>query len=206
MADKKIQVHFGQAMIDAFEAFAKKDIPTVAALEDDLAHVDVALRPTLARTLFGTRWMYKLGVAALVGGDERVAHIRAQLIDYGSMAEALLSDAVRHGIARGHLIGHAFRHSNPPTNTKALTWAGANVATEIRRRTFNWLILVAEEEGIVTPQLAKRLHSLRTLRNGVHLVELAAKNIAYTLKTAKKAHTTLSLTLNATRTWVTAHP
>lgn len=99
MSNKVIQEQFGQAIIDAMASFAKKDIKDVAALEaDEFSHVsDPAMRTALAETLYGTRWLYKLGLALLANNQEQFAHVRAQIIDYASVSEALRLYAVSSG-------------------------------------------------------------------------------------------------------------
>ena len=96
MANKPIQEQFGQEIILAMRNFAKADLNDVGAIEaNQLSHVgDASLRRTLAETLYGTRWIYKLGLALLVRDEEQLAHVRCQVIDYGSICEGILSDMI----------------------------------------------------------------------------------------------------------------
>jgi len=97
---KPIQEQFGAQVIDVFAAFARADLKTPAQLEaDEFSHVtDDSLRMALAQVLYGVRWIYKLGPALLTKDEERAAHVRAQIVDYASVCEGLLSYCVAHAI------------------------------------------------------------------------------------------------------------
>jgi hypothetical protein len=94
MADKPIQELSGTTIIDAVRDFARADIFDVPQIERQFfSHVaDAALRRTLVETLWGARWIYKLGLALLVQDEEQMAHVRCQVIDYRSVCEGLLHD------------------------------------------------------------------------------------------------------------------
>ena len=122
MPNKPIQEQFGEKVIEAFAEFARADLKTAAELRaDDFSHVsDAALRTSLAQVLYGARWVYKLGLALLTKDEERAAHVRAQVVDYASVCEALLSDCLAHAIRRGHTIGTDYQFSDPPRRRKPI--------------------------------------------------------------------------------------
>jgi hypothetical protein len=102
--DKPIQEQFGQQVIDAFAKFARSDLRSPADLAaNEFSHIsDASLRKHLSEVFYGVRWIYKLGLALLTKDEERAAHVRAQIVDYGSVSEGLLSHCVEHAIRNGH--------------------------------------------------------------------------------------------------------
>jgi hypothetical protein len=203
---KKIQEQFGQAMMTQVAIFAKTDIKSVAALAaNEYSHIaDADLRNALAQTHYGTRWLYKLGLALLVDGDESSAHVRTQIIDYGSVCESLLKDSVGHGIRGGHFTGIAHTTSQATRGGNSLNWN--NIDKTLKTRDYWWLIEVAQQERIVDAALAQELHRVRKMRNTVHLTYLAASNLRYVRSLAKRSLTTLSETIVATKAWKATHP
>lgn len=203
-----IQHQFGQAAIDAVTEFCRADIKDVAALEaDEFSHIrDVQLRRALARTFYGARWLYKVGLSLLIDGDEGTAHGRTQLIDYASVCEALLSDCILHGVTRGALIGQGYRTVDCKPPGKVINWNKGSKADKMSKRQFFWLIEVAGEEHIVAPHTKGMLTTLRDLRNTVHITKLAATNTKYYRTLCKSALTTARQTIDATKAWKLAHP
>lgn len=108
---KPIQEQFGESIIAAVHTFAEADMPSSHEIEKKyLFHIsDPKFRTTLAETLFGARWIYKLGLALLVEDEKQMAHVRAQLVDYCSVCEGVLSDVVLHGVAKNHFNGKCFQ-------------------------------------------------------------------------------------------------
>src|SRR5436309_3215232 len=124
MPDKPIQELFGQKVIEAFAAFARADLddPTVLAA-NSFSHVtDAQLRKELSQVFYGARWIYKLGLALLTRDEERAAHVRAQIVDYASVCEALLFYCLAHAIRKGHTIGTGYQWMDPNTKRKPLNW------------------------------------------------------------------------------------
>ena len=115
LAEKPIQEQFGQRVIDAFADFARSDLKAPAELAaDEFSHVtNPDLRQRLAEVFYGVRWIYKLGLAMLTEDTERAAHIRAQIVDYASVSEALLADCLAHAIRNGHTVGTAYTYKDP---------------------------------------------------------------------------------------------
>ena len=202
------QHQFGQAAIDSIIGFCRNDIPTVAHFENnDFAHIsDAQLRTAVAKTMYGARWLYKVGLSLLIDGDEAIAHVRTQVIDYGSVCEALLSDVVIHGISNGYFAGQIFRTASGDGNGRPINWGAGNMQSKVKKRSFYWLIEVAREEGILTPHEKGLLTRLRNLRNTVHITELATTNQNYYRTLAKDAYSTVHSTVAATRQWKNANP
>jgi hypothetical protein len=167
---KVIQEHFGDTIIGAVHSFADRDLKTVPELERDLfAHVTEAnLRRTLAETLYGARWIYKLGLALLVKDEKQLAHVRVQVIDYGSVCEGLLSNMIHHALSRGVMKGTKYQFNDTTNLRTPINWHVSDTALQLEKRSFHWMIVVAEEEGIIDRDLAHRLQNLRKERNTVH--------------------------------------
>ncbi len=207
MSDKKtVQLGLGEAVVMALNDFASMDIPPVEELETSLFRGvrDSSLRKKLAETLYGARWLYKLGLVTLATGERRAAHVRAQVIDYAAICEAVLVDAVAHGIAGAHLAGSVWNIRGGHT----VTWPTDE--TKIRRkirksRDFYWLIEVAHSEHILTEALAKRLHWLRKRRNRVHIAEMAAINERTYLSTSRDAYQVMHKCVGRVTRWMTLH-
>ena len=178
-----------------------------ALYNDELSHVtDNALRGALAKTMYGTRWLYKLGLSLLVDGDESIAHVRTQVIDYSSICEALLGDCILYGFNRNIFVGTAYQTVNNLRAGARINWNTGNKAIKLKNRTFYWLIEVAGDEGIVTSHLKRSLTQLRHLRNTVHITNLAANNRSYYRTLAKLSFTTVYNMIAATKAWKQAHP
>ncbi|WP_103333251.1 hypothetical protein [Pseudotabrizicola formosa] len=205
-----IQEQFGQAAINTFVDFCRADIRAVADLEAvEFAHVaDPALRRYLAQTHYGARWLYKLGLSVLVQGDESIAHVRTQVIDYGSICEALLSDCILHGIRGNAMTGTKYltKDGGPARAGNNIGWNAATAPAQITKRNFWWLIEVAGEEGILTPAQKGAVTKLRKLRNTVHITELATTQGHYYRTLAKLSLGTVQDVIAATRAYKVAHP
>lgn len=204
---KPIQEQFGQTIIDAVDTFARKDIPTVDDFTNTtFAHIhSPAFRRKIAETFYGARWIYKLGLALLVKDVERSAHIRAQILDYGAVCEGVLSDALMYAIAGGHMNGNQYMYSviGSTRHNHRINWNVQNKLRSLQERTFQWLIVVAQEEGIIDAALAGDLDKLRDARNGIHLGKSTPK--AY-LETSQKYYKVVLDSCSATRLWKAAHP
>jgi hypothetical protein len=201
---KPIQEQYGDAMLTALHAFCEADLDPVDQLEaSHFSHVDESgLRRALAETMYGARWIYKLGLALLVRDDKQLAHVRAQVIDYGSVCEGLLSSMIHHALQGGHTAGEKHKFSNTAKLTNPIKWSTGNKLPQLKNRSFHWLIEVAEDEKIVLPANAKRLHELRKNRNVVHV---RARTYKAYLGTSKKFYRVLSDTLDQTKAWKSLH-
>lgn len=207
MTNKIIQEQFGQEIIDAMARFAKRDIKDPAALAaDEFAHVaDDEMRKALAETLYGTRWLYKLGLALLANNHEQFAHVRAQIIDYASIAEALLADAIFQAYVKGKLAGPQWQLKYMRGATP-LVWNPVDPMETISHTTFEWRIAVANETGIINAGLVARLSGIRTRRNTVHLTAKVMAGVVYYAGLAKRSHEAMHETIRQTAAWVGANP
>ena len=197
---------FGERMIEAFTDFARADIGTPDELEQhEFAHVsDLRLRRALAQTYYGTRWLYKLGLALLTRNEERAAHVRAQILDYGSVCEGLLSHCVLHAVEHGHTVGQSYQFSDPDHQHRPISWA--NPLHQVSLRKFWWLVRISQEFGISTNQLSAELHWLRTERNSVHLRRRASQTQNAALRDSMRAFEIANRTIARTRHWKQQHP
>ena len=208
MAEKPIQEQFGQRVIDAFADFARSDLKTPTELaNDEFSHVtDATLRRRLSEVFYGVRWIYKLGLALLTEDTERAAHVRAQIVDYASVAEGLLADCLAHAIRHGHTTGVAYTYKDPDHQTRPIAWNPANPEPMLRRQSFWWFIRIAREFGIIREAQAGDLHWLRKQRNAVHLQERSALGRTAFLNQSRKAFTIATQTIRQTKAWKAAHP
>lgn len=202
---KVVQEKFGEAIIEAVDSFARKDLRTVDQLQlAEFAHVaDPQLRRALAETFYGARWIYKLGLALLVRDHEQMAHVRAQVLDYGAVCEGLLSDCLLHALDLGILAGQKYRYGDTAHLARPINWQVQSKLTQLRKQSFHWHIEVAEEENIVTAAVARKLHAMRTERNTIHLRERTYRAFVGTSRTLFE--TTMEV-IAATRAWRAAHP
>lgn len=207
MSNKKIQEQFGQEIIDAMARFAKKDIKTVTDLEaDEFSHVaDVDLRKALSETLYGARWLYKLGLALLANNQEQFAHVRAQMIDYASICEALLADVLVQAYKKGKITGTQSQWFDIKRKRK-LIWYATDPLKTVHATSFEWRIAVAHESAIIDSALAGELNKIRTRRNTVHLTLKVMMGVAYYAGLAKRTHEAMYKLITQTKTWVTANP
>lgn len=204
MADKPIQEQFGEAIINAVRSFARADLEDVPAIEQNyLRHMnDPELRHILAETFYGARWIYKLGLALLVRDNEQLAHVRAQIVDYGSVCEGLLYDMIHHALTKNIMIGTKHRFSNTATLSNPISWT-SGIEQNLKRQSFHWQINVAGDENIITTPLRDRLHVLRRDRNMVHL---KIRTYRAFLGASMSAFQVLLDTVDQTRTWKNGHP
>lgn len=168
---KIIQENFGEVVIQAIGQFAKADLPTVQYLEqNEFSHVaDANLKRALAETFYGARWIYKVGLALLVKDEEQMAHVRAQILDYGAVSEGLLSDVILHGITTNRMRGQKHRFQDTRQLRRPINWNVQNKLEQLTKQSFHWHIEVCLEENIIGNQIAARLHQMRAERNTIHL-------------------------------------
>jgi len=202
---KPIQEQLGESIIKAIHAFAEADMVTSHEIEATyLFHIsDPKFRTSLAETLFGARWIYKLGLVLLVENEKQMAHVRAQLIDYCSVCEGVLSDMIFHGVINNHFNGQCFRFHDFKKLNHPLDWSAAKRQKTIGTRSFAWLLAVAHEEKIITKLLYDSLDWLRKERNAVHL--RARSFHAYLDKSHSAFHHMRDL-FKQTQVWKHQHP
>ena len=204
MKRKPIQESFGESIILAIHGFAESEMDDVKTNEKKyLSHVDDAkFRQTLAETLFGARWIYKLGLALLVKDEKQMAHVRAQLIDYCSVCEGVLSAMVAHGVSKNHFQGNCYQFHDFKKLTGQLNWTPANFKKTLETRSFAWLLAVAYEEKIITHLLFQGLDWMRKERNSVHL---RARSYSAYIGKSHSAFQHMSELFKQTRTWKKSH-
>jgi len=123
---KSIQEHFGQSVINSFVEFCRSDIPSASTLENQkFDHIDDPdLKKYLSQTYYGARWVYKIGLGLLSEGDEAISHVRTQVIDYGSICEAVLADCILFGINSSTLGGDKYLFSDCNPKGKKMLFVG----------------------------------------------------------------------------------
>jgi hypothetical protein len=206
MADKPIQEQFGERVIGAFAEFARADLEDPDTLEkQSFSHVrDARLRKELAQVLYGARWFYKLGLALLTKDEERAAHVRAQIVDYASVCEALLSYCIAHAIRGGHTKGNSYQWADPDIKKKQITWQPAQVEKILARQSLWWLVRIAGYFGIISVALGDDLNWLRNQRNTVHLRQRVALGRTAFLNQSKRAFEITVEVVQATKIWKAA--
>lgn len=168
------------------------------------SHVgDAQLQKVLAETLYGARWIYKLGLALLVRDVEQMAHVRQQVVDYGAVCEGLLSDMIHHNISSSRMTGQKYKYSNITHLQGPINWGVTDTLSRISRQGFYWLIEVAHEESIISDRMEKRLHKMRTERNTVHL---RARTYQTFIKTSRSLYQTMYDLVVETQAWKAANP
>jgi len=202
---KQIQEGFGQTIIDAIRSFARADLEDADSLESSLfAHVsEPKLRRNLAETLYGARWIYKLGLALLVKDEEQLAHVRTQIVDYSAACEGLLSPMLHHALSKQILSDRKHLFNDTQQLKKPINWNVSKRLEQLKKRSFHWMIEVAEDERIISSQLARNLHRMRQSRNTVHLRE---RNQRAFLGTSKTLFQTVLDCCTETKAWKTANP
>lgn len=185
---KQIQEGFGETIIDAIRSFARADIEDADSLEGSLfTHIsEPDLRKNLAETLYGARWIHKLGLALLVKDEEQLAHVRTQVVDYSAVCEGLLSSMLHHALIRQILNGRKYQFNDTQRLARPINWNVSNTLNQLKRRSFYWMIEVSAEERIISTTLAQHLHAMRQLRNTVHLRERNQRAFLGTSKTLFK--------------------
>lgn len=198
-----IQKQFGDVVINAFADFARSDLKSPEDYRDnDFAFVDDRkLRENLAEVFYGVRWIYKLGLALLTKNAERAAHVRAQIVDYASVVEALLSYCIGHAIEYGHTTGTGFNFDDPVSRKKPIKWIKTNPEPQLRKRSLWWLVKVSREFGIISHQLETEVDWLRKQRNTVHLRQRSSLGRTAYLNQSKRAFDACIMTIQATRRW-----
>lgn len=208
MAVKFVQQEFGQAVIDKIHRFAEADIPTVQQIYSQIfPHVDDHdTRQALADTMYGARWLYKLGFAVLVQDEKQFAHVRSQVIDYASVCETLLGEMIIHGVQNNLFNGQQYKFSNAH-RTKRIYWNRVNdIRKKVRSLPFWWRIEVAGEEGIIEPRSVIGLNKLKNRRNTVHLSEKIRQGVKYYIGLSSSAYNVCDRVIDQTRRWKQTNP
>ena len=203
MAKYTVQTELGDAMIRAIKAFALKDIESVEDLRNGIfSHIDnLNLKNEIAERMYGARWIYKMGLVVLAENQELQAHIRAQVMEYGSVCEGLLKDAISYGLSHNALHGTQ-KDFFDKKKIKPITWS-VNRESGVAKQNLSWLLLVATEEAIINQDLSKNLNKLRYARNKVH--PLNPGPVPY-LTSCKLFFESIRSTCEAIKIWKAANP
>lgn len=183
---RTVQIQLGNAVVDAIVKFVESDIETISALADGKFSFmkDGRLKNVVARSWWGTRRIYKLGLVTLADDEARFAHLRAQMEGYAAVAEALMFDALVYGAKNSKFTGTRWKYKSgdlkdgrPKATATEFDWT-QDVFLDARvlgglNRAFH-LRLVLEEEGVINHRLASKLKTLATQRNDIHLPNLVA--------------------------------
>lgn len=204
-----IQEKFGQVIIDGLTTFAQNGIPDPTKFDTNwFEHVqEKSVRDALCDTLYGARWIYKVGLALQVKDKELFAHVRSQVIDYVSVSETLLAEMIAHGHAKKKLTGKQWQFKDIPFNaadkpTKKIKWWNYTSSRHaVAKQTFKWYMVVAEEEKIIDSALAASLEKMRQFRNTVHITERASAAANYSLGSSAEAFKIMQNTINQTKSW-----
>lgn len=208
MAGHPIQEQFGSRVIEAFASFARDDLEDSTTLETTtFNHVsDRRLRKELSQVFYGARWIYKLGLALLTRNEERAAHVRAQIVDYAAVCEALLSYCVSHAIRNRCMSGALHLWQDPVGKTKPINWNVTSPDRQLSKQSMWWLIKVSQDSHIITAQLETELQWLREQRNTVHLRARASLGPTAFLNQSKRAFEATVNTVAQSKAWKAAHP
>ncbi|MBS1583025.1 MAG: hypothetical protein JST66_12575 [Bacteroidetes bacterium] len=190
--------------MDLVRDFALREVTPRAAMPlQDFPHIaNAELKEVLSDTLYGARWLYKLGLALFVQSPLINAHVRAQVIDYGAICEAILGDMVAQGIRLHGMRGDVYLSKLDPGGRigATLDWT-RDIEATLKKQNFFWLIRVARNEGMLDEDLKRRLDELRTHRNTVHLMEKARTDTNYVVNLSRRAFNTLLKTIEQTKAW-----
>ena len=203
LEDESIRVALGDRLMEAVKEFARRDMDSAVELENKYFRFvsDAPLRQEIAQTFYGARWLYKLGLALLAKDEEPGDHVRAQVTDYGAVAEALLSYAVAHAIKGERTQGNRYRYSDFVKLQKPIVWDVKHPEKDLASQTFAWLIAISFDFGIIHNDLKKELHWLREQRNSVHLRKLVAVGRQAFLSRSLRAFEAVVSTSKSCRAW-----
>ena len=208
---KPIQELSGERAIEAFADFARSDIPSIDELENGtFRHIkEPKLRRAIAQVFYGCRWIYKLGLVTLARDEERAAHVRAQIVDYASLCEAVLSYCNGHAIDQQYARGTAHLCVNPAEPVAAkkrpIDWRRASTDSILRKQSFWWHARIAREFGIIAQDLFDHLDWLRAERNAVHVRQRVALGATAYLNESRRAYQVLMDTAARTKLWMASH-
>lgn len=200
---KIIQEQFGEKVIEAFAEFARADLEQPKELEKStFSHVrDPELRLDLAQVFYGARWIYKVGLALLTRDEERAAHVRAQIVDYAAVCEALLSYCIAYAMRQGHVVGSDYEFDDLNRQTKPIRWNLKSPELQLAKRSLWWLARVSKDFGVIDGTLEAEVQWLREQRNTVHLRARASLGPTAYLNQSKRAFKATTETIHQTRVW-----
>jgi hypothetical protein len=162
---------------------------------------ETELRKRLGRAFYTARYIYKLGEALSVSGDEQHAFVKFQIMQYASIYEAVISNLL-WGSYRDHpavvaLESHevltevsGFSKSVAATfDGKAMHAAIYKTKKKLRNNiAFGDKVDCAVKIGLVDDSYAKEIKELYTLRNLAHIENEAHRQIEVEIEQSKKAY------------------
>lgn len=160
------------------------------------------LRNSAAFASRGARLTYLLGKVTLLSPLNRKHVVRAQIMEYGSVCEAILLDVVQ-SVGKHNAPGGA----RPRTCNwgKSIDWSAQGLFTADPDKpnqlyhgiTFSWLIQRCYAFGVFRTQLNDDIHQLRLARNLVHPVIPASSRYRSDLDAARNARRVVERTRDA---------
>lgn len=190
---RTVQEILGNSIVAAIHDFATKDIPSISDWQGELKHIsDLTLRQTIAEVLYGTLFVYKLGLVTLSQGDELLALVRAQISEHGAACEAILVDM---------LVQKKRKYPTPPLAKDPrypISCSYSNAYENISLCGMLWIIDTAKSENIISSNLQAELHKLRKKRNEVHLYSRRKYSF---INTARNCFATTKMLIAESTTW-----
>lgn len=172
VADTLRGPELGESIVKAIDYFVFRDIETEAEAQDLFGFIqDGQLQKILAKSFRGARWQLKVGLvlARPTAHPAHSAHVRAQLIEYGAIAESALREMLKQN------------------GNKALP------------EEFDKVIKKCRAAGIITTDGAAAAQALRDYRNRVHLFLTTGRRNPIAVKDGRKAYKALTTVLNECR-------
>ena len=172
VADSLRGPELGESIVSAIDLFVFRDIETKEEVQDLFAFVDdPPMRRLLGNTFRGARWHMKIGLALArpVAHPAHAAHVRAQLVEYGTVAETSLRELLRQN------------------------------GQKMLPKKFENVINKARAAGILTRDGQEAANILRDLRNRVHLFIAAEERAPVAVRDGRAAYKALGAVLNDCR-------
>ena len=162
---------------------------------------ETELRKRLGRAFYTARYIYKLGEALSVSGDEQHAFVKFQIVQYASIYEAVISNLL-WGAYRNHPAVVALESHEVLTEVSgfsklmAATFDGSVVHTAVYKTknklrnniAFRDKVDCAVTIGLVDESYAEEIKELYTLRNLAHIENEAQRQIDVEIEQSKKAY------------------
>lgn len=150
------------------------------------------------------RLTYLLGKVTLLDADSVKAIVRTQIIEYGSIAEAILLDLIQSVGINDKPAGLRPAYDASELNRKqkqktAIDWAADGIFTTNQKNkkklkyniTFHWLTEKALQITAIDSQLKTKLDNLRESRNLVHAATPTPDRYTNNLNSAKSSRETV---------------
>jgi hypothetical protein len=162
---------------------------------------ETELRKRLGRAFYTARYIYKLGEALSVSGDEQHAFVKFQIMQYASIYEAVISNLL-WGTYRDHPAVAALESHEVLTEVSgfsksmAATFDGNTVHTAVYKTkkklrnniAFGDKVDCAVKIGLVDDSYPEEIKELYSLRNLAHIENEAQRRIELEIEQSKKAY------------------